>query len=141
MPATFSSFGLKFLYPDNWKPVEREESEGGEGVTLELPSGGFFAVERLHDWRSDEAVLEQVATSIQEEYSDVERELLQLEGAGEEETSIEVRFYFLDLLVVSQVVLLTAGGHRYLVQMQAESRDFDQNAQVFTALLKQIRES
>lgn len=141
MPATFDSFGLKFLYPENWQLLERQEDEGNEGVTLELPGGGFFAVERLHDWRGDEEVLGQVVTSISEEYSDVERELVRLEGAGEQETATEIRFYYLDLLVVSQAVLLTTSQHRYLIQMQAESRDFDANKPVFAALLKQIRES
>ena len=58
MPQSFESFGLQFLYPDNWTQVERSDDEGKEGVTLELPSGGFFTVERTRAGELVEEVIE-----------------------------------------------------------------------------------
>ncbi len=74
MPATFESFGLRFLYPDNWTIVERAEDEGADGVTFELPTGGFFSIEQVRDGQLEEELIEEVADSIDEEYGEVERE-------------------------------------------------------------------
>ena len=141
MPATFESFGIKFLYPDNWTVSERDEMEGSDGVTLELPSGGFFTVEREHEGQLAEELIEQIADSIEEDYGEVEREDCELADAKQGERAVEFRFYYLDLLIISRLVILTVGDATYVVQMQAESRDFDSNELVFTALLKQIRTS
>lgn len=139
MPATFESLDLKFLYPDNWVVVDRAAEEGAEGVTLELPGGGFFSVERVRDTRSDEQLLRDLADSISEEYTDAEREPLDPEEEVAGERACDLRFYYLDLLIVSRLVVLHRGDARYLVQAQAESRDFDRNREVFAAMLQQIR--
>ena len=139
MPATFESFGIKFLYPENWSVLERDEAEGADGVTLELPSGGFFTVERERDGQLAEELIEEIADSIAEDYGEIEREDLQLEDAGPDERAVDFRFYYLDLLIISRLVIVNKRGSTFVVQIQAESRDFDANELVFAALLKQIR--
>lgn len=135
MPATFESFGLRFLYPENWTIVERAEDEGADGVTFELPTGGFFSIEQVRDGQLQEELIEEVADSIAEDYGDVERE----EVASEDGTpTVNFEFYYLDLLVVSQLKIVPIGSATYCIQMQAESRDFEKNALVFEAILKQI---
>ena len=149
-PSVFEGFGLKFLYPDNWSLVERAKDEGDQGVTFELPSGGFVSLETLPVTREDEIVLGEIDTMLREQYEDVERENIVLPGADEDERAMDLRFYYLDLMVISRVVLLDAPNAtreqmpiagRILAQMQAESRDFDANDLVFSALLKQIRDT
>ena len=139
MPATFESFGIKFLYPDNWTIADRDESEGNEGVTLELPSGGFLTVEREREGQLIEELIEEIAESIEEDYGEVEREDLHLENAPAEEKAVDFRFYYLDLLIISRLVVVTTDQATLVVQMQAESRDFDANEMVFAAILKQLR--
>jgi hypothetical protein len=139
MPATFESFGIKFLYPDNWTQTDRGAGEGDQGVTLELPSGGFFTIERERQGQLVEELIEEVSQSLEEDYGEVEREAIQLANALPTEQAVEFRFYYLDLLIISRLVVLTVGGATYVVQMQAESRDFDANEMVFAALLQQIR--
>ncbi|MGI9474702.1 MAG: hypothetical protein ACR2NZ_24430 [Rubripirellula sp.] len=139
MPSTFESFGVKFLYPDNWKTIDRDEDEGGDGVTLELPSGGFFTLEKELQGQIAEEIIEDVADSISEDYDEVEREDAQLEGATAGERCVNFRFYYLDLMIVSRLVITSAQGIPVVIQMQAESRDFDENELVFAAILKQIR--
>lgn len=139
MPATFESFGIKFLYPDNWKTVAREEDEGSDGVTFELPSGGFFTLEREREGQLAEEIIEAVADSISEEYEEVEREQVRLEGAAADERCVDFRFYYLDLLVISRLIVMPVDGTTLVIQMQAESRDFDENELVFSAILQQIR--
>jgi hypothetical protein len=139
MPASFESFGIKFLYPDNWKVTDRAEDESREGVTLELPSGGFFTIEREHEGQLEEEIIEELSDSFEQAYEQIEREDIQLENASPNERAVEFRFFYLDLLVVSRVVILHIDESTYLIQMQSESRDFDANELVFAAILKQIR--
>ena len=139
MPLTFESFGLKFLYPDNWVISTRAPDEGDDGLTLELPSGGFLSIEVDDGELTDADLLERVADAIREDYEDVESEEVSLAGAGPDESAVDFRFFYLDLLVVSRAVILTLGKRRLLIQFQAESRDFDANETVVDAILQQLR--
>ena len=139
MPATFDSFGVKFLYPDNWTIAERAEDESEEGMTLELPSGGFFSIELEDEGLSDEEIIDRVHDTLKAEYHEIEVESIQLDGAAEDERTTELRFYYLDLLIISRVILVKKDGETLVVQIQAESRDFDSNEQVFAAILQQLR--
>jgi len=137
MPATFDSFGLKFLYPDNWSIADRAEDEGTDGVTFELPTGGFFSIEPVRDGQLQEELIEEVAESIEEEYGEVEREEVATDDTAR---TVDFQFYYLDLLVISRMKIILIGTATYVIQMQAESRDFDENALVFEAILQQICE-
>jgi hypothetical protein len=139
MPATFESFGIKFLYPDNWTVADRDQSDGNEGVTLELPSGGFFTIERESVGQLIEELIEEIAESIEQDYGEVEREDVRLDDAPSDERAVDFRFYYLDLLITSRLVIVATDEATLVVQMQAESRDFDANEMVFAAILKQIR--
>ncbi len=139
MPATFDSFGLRFLYPDNWTVAQQVEDANVDGVTFDLPSGGFFSIERERQGMLDEEMIEEVSDTIESEYDEVEREEIALEGGSDDERVVDFRFYYLDLLIVSRLILMTIGDFRYLVQFQAESRDFDANEMVLAAILQQIR--
>lgn len=135
MPAHFDDFGLAFLYPDNWTIAARAEDEGGDGVTFELPSGGFFSIETVHEDRSDDELIQRVADAIIQEYGEAEREEL---AAPEGQRKVDFRFYYLDLVIISRALILSLGANTYLLQMQAESRDFDNNELVFEAIVKQL---
>ncbi|MEO1618475.1 MAG: hypothetical protein AAFV88_21665 [Planctomycetota bacterium] len=142
MPAQFDAFGIQFLYPENWKTVQREEGEGDQGVTFDLPSGGFVSIEQTRSV-SEEELIGRIVDAISEEYDELEQERVHLDVLPEEMAATDFRFYYLDLLIVSRVVVVPAmdvpGDDTMLViQIQAESRDFDENEVVFAAILKQI---
>ena len=142
MPAQFDSFGVRFLYPDNWTVADRDEEEGDQGATLDLPTGGFISLELTHADAVDDLV-EGIVRTIAAEYDDLEREESHLEVLPESTPVTDLRFYYLDLLIVSRLVFLKPpsdelGENVLFIQMQAESRDFDKNEAVFAAILKQI---
>ncbi len=139
MPATFEDFGIRFLYPDNWEVAGRSMDNAVQGVTFELPGGGFLSVEQADKTISEDEILDEVARAVAKEYDEVERESIELKDAGPEERAIELRFYYLDLFIQSRIVLMNAGDQRLLVQIQAENRDFDKNEPVFDAILTQLR--
>jgi hypothetical protein len=139
MPATFDDFGIRFLYPDNWAVAGRSMDSGIQGVTFELPGGGFLSIEQSDKTISEDEILDEVAKTVAKEYEEVERESIELNNAGPNDRAIELRFYYLDLLIQSRIVLMNAGGQRLLVQIQAENRDFDSNELVFEAIFTQLR--
>lgn len=139
MPAKFEAFGVKFLYPDNWSVAQRTEEEGDDGVTLEMPSGGFLSIEQDYDGSLAEEIIEEVRESISAEYGELERESLSLPGAKPDETCVDFSFYCLDLLVVSRLILMTTESASLVIQIQAEIRDFETNEAVFAAILQQLR--
>ncbi|MEO1528616.1 MAG: hypothetical protein AAFX06_24615 [Planctomycetota bacterium] len=141
MPAQFDSFGLRFLYPDNWTVAQREEAEGDEGITLELSEGGFFSVETTVTSEPD-TLIDELAAAITSDYEDPERESITLEMLPDSPAA-DLRFYYLDLLIVSRIVVYQRGEDRdsLVIQLQAESREFDKNQPVFDAILKQIVEN
>jgi len=141
MPASFSGLGLQLLYPDNWTIADDEPaSDDGDasGVTFELPGGGFFSIERGGDAATDDAVVDAFAETIRADYGEAEREEIEADDSPIADRICEFRFYYLDLIIVSRIVLATIGNDRFMIQMQAESRDFDVNEPVFSAILKQI---
>ena len=87
----------------------------------------------------EEEIIEELSDAFEQDYEQVEREDIVLENAGSNERAVEFRFYYLDLLVISRAVILHIDESMYLIQMQAESRDFDANEMVFSAILKQLR--
>lgn len=139
MPATFDDFGIRFLYPDNWVVAGRSTDNTIQGVTFELPDGGFLSIEQADPSIPEDQILDEVAQAVAKEYDEVERESIELKDAAADDRAIELRFYYLDLFIQSRVLLMTAGEQRLLVQIQAENRDFDKNELVFDAVITQLR--
>ncbi|MCO8125529.1 hypothetical protein NHH03_27570 [Stieleria sp. TO1_6] len=145
MPAQFDSFGVRFLYPDNWTIAPREPEEGDQGMTLDIPGGGFMAIESTRAGAVEE-LIEGIVRTIAADYEEVEREQIQLPVLPAETAVTDVRFYYLDLLIVSRIVILprpqrSEDDEVLMIQIQAESRDFDKNEPVFAAILKQIADA
>ncbi|TWU26525.1 hypothetical protein Pla52o_03780 [Novipirellula galeiformis] len=139
MPATFDDFGVRFLYPDNWQAVV-DEVDGGNSVTLQLPSGGFCSILRDQTQDSNEQIVDQIRDAIIVDYNEVETELLKIEPFFDAGLALDLKFYYLDLLIISRTIVTRIAGQRFVIQLQAESRDFDANEPVFAAILKQLRE-
>ncbi|GAA4456061.1 hypothetical protein [Novipirellula rosea] len=139
MPATFDEFGLRFLYPDNWTSVVDEE-EGGNSATLQLPSGGFCSIVRDQSQNLDEQLVDEIRDAIIVEYNEVESEILPIDSFFDNGLAVDLKFYYLDLLIMLRTIVTRIAGQRFVIQIQAESRDFDANEMVFGAILKQLRE-
>lgn len=151
MPKTFNGFPEPLMYPDNWSiadesPEETDDSSPANGVMLESPDGGFVDI-RCVDQLDDEAIdeyFQEILGDLEENYGEVERDNgialpESLEAVIVEQT--EFRFYYLDLLILSRIIILgdeDGKGPRYVVHAQAESRRFDENEQLLHALMIQL---
>ena len=140
MPKTFEDFGIRFMYPDNWESVA-EDSEQERAVTLQLPSGGFCSIIRDDRDVDDELLINEIADAVASEYEEVETESIDIDDYFDSGVARELRFYYLDLLVISRLFVTDLADQRFIIQFQAESRDFDENELVFSAITKQLRDS
>lgn len=152
MPATFESLGLTFLYPDNWVIAQRGAEEGIDGATFELPSGGFFSIERIdrlgpdrvptaEDGEREEALIASIEKLIAEEYGEIEREEWPDEKLEQADRVVDLNFYYLDLLIISRLIFIGLADGKFVIQIQAESRSFEENELVFAAIMKQLQDS
>ncbi len=139
MPGTFDQFGLRFLYPDNWVMVGQEADDQSEGVTLDLPQGGFFSVTRYRGRTDPEQLLGEIMKSVAAEYDEIEND--ELAVSDEDHFFVESRFYYLDLLVTCRLTAIETEHDTVIVQTQAESREFDANEPVFAAIMLSLQQS
>lgn len=139
MPNTFEDFGARFLYPDNWTLQGRERDDQCEGVTLDLPGGGFFSVTRYFDQSDPEGLLTQISDSMRREYPEIETDPLAV--SDQDDFFIESRFYYLDLLVTCRWTAIETETDVIVIHCQAESREFDRNEPVFDAIIRSLRDS
>lgn len=143
MPRSFDGFGVRFLYPDNWRIVEQTEAgeDSTAGVMLETPEKAFFSVNRYTGGVSPQKVLDEAIAAMRGEYDEIEVNPFEDEARGPRDVGAELSFYYLDLLVATRVLAIADGDEVLLVQIQGESRDFDRLEPVFQAMLKSLRES
>ena len=127
------------MYPDNWEVQTRESDETSDAVTLELPRGGFFSVTKYREAPPLDTVVDKIVVAMRAEYPEVEIEDLSTVDDEDSET-LEFRFYYLDLLIVARVIAMSVAEQTLVIQIQAESREFDAGEPVFNAMLKSIRD-
>ncbi|MGN6547796.1 MAG: hypothetical protein ACTHK7_22295 [Aureliella sp.] len=141
MPKQYSGMGLSFLYPDSWTATEEGEGQRSAGVILESPGGSFLSIMPLAaDLEPEEAVRE-AAEAMDAEYEDIESEPLTVQIANQDFHGTTQRFYYLDFVIVSKLISMPLEDQLYLVQIQGEDRDMDQQALVFEAILTSMLRS
>ncbi len=143
MPSTFDDFGIRFLYPDNWTLQSRDSDARSEGITLELPYGGFFSVTRYQTGVTVEQLFGDIIAAMRGEYPELEIERIAADDRSPHrmDETLELHFYYLDLLVVARAVAIEDGdAGLVLVQIQAESRDFEKNELVYSAVIKSLKD-
>ncbi len=143
MPAHYKGFGISLLYPENWQMDEQfddddwedDDWDGSGSVTFESPTGAFMTINRFEPSQSPIAAVSQAESAMAREYDQVESEPLTREIGDRQMHGVIQRFFYLDLIIVSQLLGFTVPDGTYLIQIQGESRDIDQLSPVFDAML------
>jgi hypothetical protein len=134
------------MYPENWNLIEDTEDGQTTGFTLESPTSAFMTVSE-YPWNvSPRSAVESSAAAMTAEYEEVEQLEFepQLSYRGQvlqDCRGIDLQFYYLDLLVTSRVIAFTVERKTYLIQIQAEDRDFATLEQVFQAMIISMLQS
>lgn len=134
MPANYDKIGAGFLYPDNWQVVEEDLNGEPETVTLQSPTSGFWSLSRYVDEVSAVDLVDEAVATMRGEYDDVETELMHEQFSDHESIGVEMHFYCLDLLVVSQIRGIVIDEATYLLFCQAEDREFEELEIIFRAV-------
>ena len=141
MPKKYTGMNMSLLYPDSWTMTEDSAGELRQGVILESPGGSFLSINLLDGDQDVDEVVSEATEAMSAEYEDIESEPLTFHLAGHEFSGSVQRFYYLDFIIVSKLIALPTDDGLYLVQIQGEDRDIDQQTLVFEAILTSMLRS
>jgi hypothetical protein len=135
------------MYPENWRVTE-DTAPGGKATSfmLESPTSAFMTVSEFPWNVAPNEAVEKAKEAMEAEYQDIEFEPFspELTIGGEAIKDLhggEIHFYYLDLLVVSRLIAFTMESTTYLIQVQAEDRDFETLDRVFQAMILSMLKS
>ena len=146
MTKIYQGLGLSCMYPENWTITEDTDAGNVTAFTLESPTSSFMTVTEFPWTLAPREAIDQARETMVEEYDETEFEPLEpdLMFRGEKMQDCragDVRFYYLDLLVISRLISFTVDKKTFLVQIQAEDRDFDTLEMVFRAMMVSMLKS
>ena len=146
MTKTYQGLGLSCMYPENWSLTEDTDDGRIVGFTIESPTSAFMTVTEYPWTVAPREALEQAQDIMKSEYDNIEYDEIdpELELDGQplaDSRGSDANFYYLDLLVFSRFVSFTVDRKTYLVQIQAEDRDYEGLEMVFKAMLVSMLKS
>lgn len=161
MTKVYRGLGLACTYPENWQLSEETfagdgESETVVGFNLQSPTSAFMSVYRYPMSLSPDEAIQESIKAIADEYEEIEqiafeseRDLLTThlsnsqpnDNVSNTSRGTDLNFYYLDLLITVRLISFQFARHTFLVQFQAEDRDFTSMERVFQAMLITIIQS
>lgn len=141
MTLVYHGMDLEMPYPENWQFSEEKQGEWVDSVTFESPDSAFVFIQRFSGRESPDAVLQSAIDGMTQEYDEIEQEDLDFDLGEHESFGCDLSFYLLDLLVISRLLAVQLGRYTYLIQFQAEDRDFERLRIVVRAMLVKALES
>lgn len=135
MMRTYEGMDLVLPYPDTWTVTEEKTDEWSESVFIESPASAFLSINRYPESAEPDVILDEAYSAMTDEYDELEREDLAFDIGDGESYGCELRFYYLDLLIVSRLMAFRIAERSLLIQIQAEDRDFEGLRPVFHAML------
>lgn len=134
MPHTYNKLGVRFLYPDNWQVTDEQSSESPFSVGLQSPQGGLWVLQ-VHAEGDPLELASEALKVMREEYAELEADSIVEQVEDHDIVGFDMRFYYLDFVVMARVVSLRRGPQTFVILSQAEDRDFDQLNPIFQAML------
>jgi hypothetical protein len=138
---THQAIGIECLYPDNWKVQDNSSDQDTPGFLIESPDAAFFAVTKFPWTCSPREVLDKASESLTAEYEELEVESIESDLSVTDSKAIEVRFFILDMLVVAKLRAFSLNHQTYLVEQQAEDREYQKIEAVFDAMIETLIQS
>ncbi len=130
----FDKLGLQFDYPENWT-VDISDAQGGQvAVTVYSPEGGFWSISAHAPGEPASRLCDAVVAEMREEYRELDMERAKDSVGGLALPGYDLNFYCLDLTNTAAVRTLETADATYLLLCQAEDREWDRVARVFSAI-------
>lgn len=135
MPAIFDRLGISFQYPENWLLEESSAIADAHTVSLESPGGGFWSVTFWPLPVDPKYVAEEALSAMKEDYDDLEFVPIEEAVAGFPLLGFDLNFVYLDMTSTSCIRAANTPAGTYLLQYQAEDREFEEVGPVFQAMI------
>jgi hypothetical protein len=134
MPAAYENSEVHFLYPENWSLSEEEGEDWPRSLSLQSPASGFWSLHVFPTRRNAKLAAQEAVSGLREAYEDVESEEVYESLGDTESVGYNLDFIYLDFVVRAEVRSFDVGPRTVVVLCQAESREFEELAQVFRAI-------
>ncbi len=136
MPAVFEKFGVRLLYPENWKITDLDAAGMPYAFTLQSPETAYWTLYIYPPAHEVRPKVKEIIAGLQQEYKDQEIEVLPMEEViGDAKTKgVDLAFFYLDLLVEAKIRTLRTPSATLIWHYQAESREFEEREPVFQAI-------
>jgi hypothetical protein len=138
MYATYEKFGVRVFYPENWTVNDEQLEEWPRSVSLQSPHGAYWELQVYPTRISPARLIKQALKAMEEIYEDLEAEAVTEELWKVTATGYDLHFFCLDFLVTSRIRSFYTGSRTCLLTCQAESREFDRQQPVFSAMTKSL---
>ncbi len=138
MTATYESFGIRFLYPENWCITDEQLDEWPRSVSVQSPSGAYWELQVYPSRISPSRLTKQALEAMKQVYADIESKPVTEELGTINAKGYDLDFFCLDFLVTSRIRCFWVGSRTCLLTCQAESREFDGQQPVFAAITKSL---
>ena len=141
MTAVYEKHGVRFMYPENWKLTDGQELDLPFQVTVENPDGGIWSVNVFSSEFDTDELLDKALEGLQETYDDVEISETTNDFEDFDPKGVEAYFYCLDFIVMAKIQVIESPQYKFVFLFQAESRDFEQQHEVFLAIATSLLQS
>lgn len=138
MYATYEKFGIRVLYPENWTVQDEQLDEWPRSVSIQSPQGAYWELQVYPSRISPTRLTKQALSAMEQIYEDLEAEPVTEELGDVTATGYDLSFFCLDFLVTSRIRSFYAGSRTCILTCQAESREFDRQALVFSAMTQSL---
>lgn len=139
--ATSAQDSTVQLDTDEFPTASSAAADPARGITLESPGGSFLSINQVDSAQDVESVVREATATMATEYEDIESEPLTISIDGQAFEGTVQSFYYLDLLIVSKLLAIKMDNALYLIQIQGEDRDMEQQGIVFEAILTSMLRS
>jgi hypothetical protein len=134
MPAVYESFGVRFLYPENWTVTDEQTEDWPRTVTLQSEQTSFWTLTAYPPGHERRKAVEELIGTIRADFGDLEVLPVNETIGGVATKGVDIAFFYLDLLVEAKIRCVKTPSALLLWHCQAESREFDTMEPVFLAI-------
>lgn len=129
------------MYPENWVLSEDQDRDLPFQISVEAPNGGIWSVNIFPAEQSADELMKEAIEGLQSTYEDVEISESRGDFEGFVSKAIDSYFYCLDFMVVAKIQVLETSKYKIVFLFQAESRDFENQHEVFRAIATSLLNS
>lgn len=138
MISEFSSGGIRFAYPENWR-LEREDNDEGWTVSIQSPGTAFVMISLRQDMPSVDRMAETALAALREDYPDLEADDCTDSLAGQPAIGHDIRFFSLDLTNTCWTRSFYSPQGTVLVLCQTNDLELEERGPILQAICASMR--